>query len=85
MTGAARQRPVHVVYPAVLFDGREVVAEQERDVEPAVLDARELATAYAESRAVTNGSGVIKRENWFGDTEGVREVPSRGDCRRFGA
>lgn len=84
MPEAAEQRPVYVVYPAALFDGWEVVAEQERDVEPAVFDTRELATAYAESRAATNGGGVIKLENWFGDTEGVWEVPSRGDCRRFG-
>jgi hypothetical protein len=83
MTEAARQRPVYVVYPAALFDGWEVV-RADRDDEPSFFDTRYLATVYAESCAATNGGGVIKLENWFGDTEGVWEVPSRGDCRRFG-
>jgi hypothetical protein len=83
MSEAGRPQPVYVVYPAALFDGWEVVAEHE--VESAFFDTRELATAYAESRAATNGGGVIKLENWFGDTEGVWEVPSSRRGWRVGA
>jgi hypothetical protein len=77
------QSSVYVVYPAALFDGWEVVREHHDD-EPSFFDTREQATSYAAARAAMNGGGLVKLENWFGDTEGVWEVPSRGDCRRFG-
>jgi hypothetical protein len=75
MSEADKQPPVYVVYPAALFDGWEVVAEHED--EPAFFDTREQATAYAETQAATLGGGIVKIENWFGDTEGIWEVPSR--------
>ncbi len=75
--GAGEMRaPVYVVYPAALFDGWEVVAEHDGD-DPAFFDTREQATAYAKRRAATNGGGVVKLENWFGDTQGVWEVPAQ--------
>jgi hypothetical protein len=75
--------PVYVVYPAALFDGWEVVRELHDD-EPTYFDTRELAMSFAQTRAAMGGGGLVKLENWFGDTEGVWKVPSRGDCRRFG-
>jgi hypothetical protein len=75
MREAGKRSPVYVVYPAALFDGWEVVAEH--DDEPVSFDTREQATAYAENQAATTGGGFVKLENWFGDTEGIWEVPSR--------
>jgi hypothetical protein len=80
MTDAARQRPVYVVYPAALFDGWEVV-RADRDDEPSFFDTCEQATSYAATRAAMSGGGVIKLENWFGDTEGIWEVSSRAGRR----
>jgi hypothetical protein len=83
MRKSAQQQRVYVVYPAALFDGWEVVKEQdavaEHEVEPASFDTREKATAYAEAQAATSGGGIVKLENWFGDTEGVWEVPPQTD------
>jgi len=70
------QRPVYVVYPAALFDGWEVVRDCEDD--PSTFGTREEATAYARARAAMSGGGIVKLENWFGDTEGVWDVPARG-------
>jgi hypothetical protein len=64
---------VYVVYPAALFDGWEVVTEHGDD--PVFFDTREQAATYAEARAAMTGGGVVKLENWFGDTEGLWEVP----------
>jgi hypothetical protein len=64
--------PVYVVYPAALFDGWEVV--KEHDDAPVFFQTREDATAYAETRAALDGVAFVKVENWFGDTESVREV-----------
>jgi hypothetical protein len=81
MNKAELRLPVYVVYPAALFDGWEVVVEQDAatddDVEPASFDTRDDATAYAEDLARSSGGGIVKLENWFGDTEGAWEVPAR--------
>ena len=66
--------PVYVVYPAALFDGWEVVREP--DDAPVFFDTRGAALAYANARAVMARGGIVKVENWFGDTESVREVGS---------
>jgi hypothetical protein len=84
------QTTVYVVYPAALFDGWEVV--REHDDASVFFDTREAATAYADARAAMDGGALVKVENWFGDTESVREArPSacagRIACageRRFG-
>jgi hypothetical protein len=74
----AEERPtVYVVYQAALFDGWEVVTEH--GDEPIFFDTREQATVYAKTRAAMNGGGVVKLENWFGDTEGILEVPPQAD------
>lgn len=70
---AEKQPSVYVVYPAALFDGWEVVTEH-GDV-PTSFDSREQATVYARTQAAMNGGGVVKLENWFGDTEAILEVP----------
>jgi hypothetical protein len=74
---AERQPTVYVVYQAALFDGWEVVTEPGDT--PMFFDTREQATAYAKTRAAMNGGGVVKLENWFGDTEGILEVPPQTD------
>jgi hypothetical protein len=64
----------YVVYPAALFDGWEVVRDGDDD--PAFFASRDAAVAFAERRAAMNGGAIVKLENWFGDTESIREVPS---------
>jgi len=84
------QTTVYVVYPAALFDGWEVV--REHDDAPVFFDTREAAIASADARAAMDGGALVKVENWFGDTESVREVRSgafagriaRVGERRFG-
>lgn len=73
MRKAEKQPTLYVVYPAALFDGWEVVTEH--GDAPIFFNTREQATAYAKTRAAMNGGGVVKLENWFGDTEGILEVP----------
>ena len=75
--------PVYVVYPAALFDGWEVVKEQ--DDAPVFFPTRADAISYAEARAAMDGRAHVKVENWFGDTESVREVrvPDHRPRRRF--
>lgn len=67
---------MYVAYPAALFDGWEVVLNHEDD--PMFFATREEAMAYARARAAMSGGGIVKLENWFGDTEGVWDVPARG-------
>ena len=75
MRANARKLSVYVVYPAALFDGWEVV--QEHDDDPVWFESREAAIAYASAHAATAaGGGIVKVENWFGDTESIREVRS---------
>ena len=76
MLGNARQPPIYVVYPAALFDGWEVV--REHDEEPVWFESRVAAITYARERVATAGGGIVKIENWFGDTESIREVRSDG-------
>ena len=76
MRGKTRQPLVHVVYPAALFDGWEVV--REGDEAPAWFESRAAATGYANARAAMAGGGVVKIENWFGDTETLWEVRPDG-------
>jgi len=68
----AEKRSIYVVYPGALFDAWEVVKEHSEN--PAVFDTREKAASYAKAQAVMDGGGVVKLENWFGDTESVWEV-----------
>ena len=75
MRKAREHPPVYVVYPAALFDGWEVVKED--DDEPLFFDTREAATLHAGARAARDGGAVVKLENWFGDTEDIWEVPPR--------
>ena len=74
---AEKQPTVYVVYQAALFDGWEVLTEH--GDAPIFFDTREQATSYAKTRAAMNGGGVVKLENWFGDTEGILEVPPQSD------
>jgi Uncharacterized protein conserved in bacteria (DUF2188) len=78
MRTAEKPPTMYVVYQAALFDGWEVVTEHGGDA-PILFDTREQATAYAKTRAAMNGGGVVKLENWFGDTEGILEVPAQMD------
>ena len=73
-----KQRSVYVVYPAALFDGWEVVKEQ--GGMPVRFQTREAATAYANARGVMDGGGIVKLENWFGDTECIWELPSPSEA-----
>jgi hypothetical protein len=69
----AEQPPsVYIVYPAALLDGWEVV--REHDDKPVSFDTREEATVYARAQAVKDGGGVIKLEDWYGNTESVWEA-----------
>ena len=77
MRMAEKQPSVYVVYPAALFDGWEVVTEH--GDAPIFFNSREQATSYAKTRAAMNGGGVVKLENWFGDTEAIWEVPQQID------
>jgi hypothetical protein len=79
--GKTAKRPTtYVVYPAALFDGWEVVKDDDED--PACFDTRESATSYAKARAVTEGGAIVKLENWFGDTVSVWKVqPSQGGAQ----
>jgi hypothetical protein len=77
MKKAEEQPTMYVVYQAALFDGWEVVTGHGE--EPVFFDTREQATTYAQTRAAMNGGGVVKLENWFGDTEGILEVPAQTD------
>jgi hypothetical protein len=83
-----QQPSLYVVYPAALFDGWEVVKEHVDD-EALFFATKELAIRYAENRAAMEGGGVVKLENWFGDTEDVWEVTARpatvASRRRSGA
>ena len=72
MRNAEKQPPEYVVYPAALFDGWEVVKEHSDN--PAFFDTRGKAVSFAKARAMMDGGGVVKLENWFGDTESVWEV-----------
>lgn len=72
--------PIYVVYPAALFDGWEVV--KEHDGAPVFFRRRDDAIGYAEARAATDGVALVKVENWFGDTESVREVRAPGHRAR---
>ena len=71
---SAEQLLVYVVYPAALFDGWEVV--QEDDDQPKVFEAQEQAIRYAEAQAASAGGAIVKLENWFGDLEQVWEIRS---------
>lgn len=72
LVNVVRKRSIFVVYPAALFDGWEVVKEHSDN--PAIIfHTREKATSYAKAQAVMDG-GVVKLENWFGDTESVWEA-----------
>jgi hypothetical protein len=75
--------PVYVVYPAALFDGWEVVKED--DDAPVFFQTRAEAIAYAEARAAMHGRALVKIENWFGDTERVWEVRMPGHCIERGS
>jgi hypothetical protein len=77
MRTAEKQPTVYVVYQAALFDGWEVVTEH--GGAPIFFDTREQATAYARTRVAMSGGGVVKLENWFGDTEGILVVPPQSD------
>lgn len=79
MKKADNQPPVYVVYTAALFDGWEVVKEPASDAE--FFEMREDAISYAKARAATEGGGVVKLENWFGDTEAIWEVPPGAPAR----
>ena len=72
MSRHEQHTPVYVVYPAALFDGWEVV--KEHDDAPVFFPTRALAIAHAEARAAMDGIALVKVENWFGDTESIREV-----------
>jgi hypothetical protein len=72
MSKREQHTPVYVLYPAALFDGWEVV--KEHDDAPVFFPTRSEAIAYAEARAAMDGVALVKVENWFGDTESVREV-----------
>jgi hypothetical protein len=73
----------YVVYPAALFDGWEVVKDD--DDNPMVFDQREQAISYAEAQAALNGGAVVKVENWFGDLERIWEVPALEPLQRQSA
>ena len=79
MRKAEKGLSVYIVYPAALFDGWEVV--KEHDDKPVFFDTRERATFYARARAAMDGGAVVKLENWFGDTENLREVPPQSGRR----
>ena len=79
MKKADKQLPVYVVYTAALFDGWEVVKEPGDDA--VFFETQEDAISYAKARAATDGGGVVKLENWFGDTEDIWEVPPRTPAR----
>ena len=64
---------VYVVYPAALFHGWEVVKEPSDDA--AFFATAEVAVSYARARVASEGGGLVKLENWFGDTERVWEIP----------
>jgi hypothetical protein len=79
MAKGDKQPPLYVVYPAALFHGWEVVKEPGDDA--TFFETEEGAVAYAEARAAMAGGGVVKRENWFGDTEDIWEVAPRAPAR----
>jgi hypothetical protein len=62
--------PVYVVTPPPFFEG-EVV--KERDDAPVFFDERKRSP-----EARRQHGGLVKMENWFGDTESVWEVPLPG-------
>jgi hypothetical protein len=72
MRKAEERSSLYVVYPAALFDGWEVVKEQ--DDRPVFFGTREEATAYAQTQAVMDGGALIKLEDWYGNTERAWEV-----------
>lgn len=70
------EKQIYVVYAAALFDGWEVV--KENDDTPVSFATQEGAIFYAISRAATmDGGAFVKVENWFGDTERVLEIPAQ--------
>jgi hypothetical protein len=75
MTTADRQSTTYVVYPTALFDGWEVVREHGDD--PVAFARRETAVDYAETRAVQDGGGLVKLENWYGVVERIWRVDAR--------
>jgi len=77
MRKAGKQPTVYVVYTAALFDGWEVVTEH--GDAPIFFNTRGQAISYAKTRAAMNGGGVVKLENWYGDTEALWEVPPQTD------
>jgi hypothetical protein len=77
MKKAEKQPTLYVVYPAALFDGWEVVTEH--GDAPIFFDTREQATSYAKTGAAMRGGGIVKLENWYGDTEAILEVPPQAD------
>ena len=79
MEKADKQPLVYVVYTAALFDGWEVVKAPGDDA--AFFETQEGAISYAKARAAMKGGGVVKLENWFGDTEDLWEVPPRAPAR----
>jgi hypothetical protein len=81
--GSAEQSQVYVVYPAALFDGWEVV--KENDDQPAVFEQQDQAIRYAETQAVLAGGAVVKLENWFGDLERTWEIHSAAPAERHPA
>jgi Uncharacterized protein conserved in bacteria (DUF2188) len=77
------ERPVYVVFPAALLDGWEVVKEPSDQSEH--FDTLEEAIAYAEARGETDGGAIVRRENWYGDTDGTLEVHPRANPKRSSA
>ena len=78
MRGNRKQQPsVYVVYPAALFDGWEVVRDQD-DVSAVWFESCAAATMYANAQASVAGGGIVKIENWFGDTESSWEIRTDG-------
>lgn len=76
MQGKTSQPPIYVVYPAALFDGWEVV--REHDDAPIWFESREAATTYANAQVAMAGGGIVKVENWFGDTENSWQIQLGG-------
>jgi hypothetical protein len=76
MARSQHTREVFVVYPGALFTWWEVVREND-DGDPFCFDAREPAVAYARALAATGPGGVVRLENWFGETEATWDVAAR--------
>jgi hypothetical protein len=83
MDKVERQSTAYVVYPAALFDGWEVV--KENDDHPMAFDRQEQAIRYAEAQAALDGGAVVKLENWFGDVERIWQVAAPEPAQRQSA